>query len=676
MTGRPGNRPRFIVVCMKFRTMRRKTAFAAALLAITLFIITPAFANDPPGWLRQAASVKAGSYDNDVEAVVIRDEQTVTVDESGKLITVERYALRVLNREGRDLAMARARYLASASKVQDFDAWVIYPNGTSKDYGKKETLDIIADPDDVYNEGRMKVIDATGDVDVGAVFGYEIETESTTLFYQDIWQFQSSLPTLTSRYMLVLPQGWTADSITFNHDKVTPSVNGTTYTWELDGLPPIKDELLSPSIVNIVPFIAVNFSPADPSNAVNRTFGDWKEVSVWGSGMYDPQAVVDDSVTAKAKELTAGAKTELEKIQAIGSFVQNLQYISIDIGVAYGNGYRPRPANLVLSRGYGDCKDKATLMRAMLKSLGIEAYPVAIYSGDRTFVKKEWVSPRQFNHCIIAVVIGKDIDVPTVLEAGELGRLLIFDATDDLTPVGDLPTYLQGSYALIMAGEKGGLFEMPTTDPDANSLEREVKLKLDGNGSITGSIRETSSGQNSREERMRFRRLSRTDYRKMIENWLSRGATAAKLTNLEPKDDQEEARFDLEVEFQAPTYGQLMQGRLLIFKPAVVNRLRNSYLTDKERLYPVEFDADSFSEKAEIALPEGFEVDELPDPLNLDTSFGSYNTSYEVKEGKLFFKRKLVINRSMVPAKDYEVVRDFFRKIIDAEQSPVVLLKQ
>jgi transglutaminase-like putative cysteine protease len=46
-----------------------------------------------------------------------------------------------------------------------------------------------------------------------------------------------------------------------------------------------------------------------------------------------------------------------------------------------------------LSRGYGDCKDKANLMRAMLRVLKIESYPIAIYSGDPTFVREEWASP-------------------------------------------------------------------------------------------------------------------------------------------------------------------------------------------------------------------------------------------------------------------------------------------
>ena len=109
--------------------------------------------------------------------------------------------------------------------------------------------------------------------------------------------------------------------------------------------------------------------------------------------------------------------------------MQNLQYISIDIGVGRGNGYRPHAASQVLAKAYGDCKDKANLMRAMLKSINITAYPVAIYLGDADHVREEWASPYQFNHCIIAIKVGDEVIAPTIITDAKLGRLLIFDAT-------------------------------------------------------------------------------------------------------------------------------------------------------------------------------------------------------------------------------------------------------
>ena len=349
--------------------------------------------NAPPSWMRQSASVNTPTYEKDVPAIVLLNEQQITLGNDGKLVTTENYAVKILTREGKDFALARAFYLVSSGKVRDMDAWLIRPDSSTKSYDKKSILDVISDPDDVYNEGRVKVIDASSDVDAGYIFGYSIVSEDQPLFYQDIWSFQGRLPTIDSRYTLSLPPNWKASSVTFNHETIAPQVNGTSYTWELHNLAPIPPEPMSPSVRNIAPRVAINYSPENNSNAVSRAFADWTDVSRWATGLHDPQVIVDDAVAGKARELTANAKTELEKIQAIGKYVQNLQYISIDIGVGYGNGYRPRSSTTVLSRGYGDCKDKANLMRAMLKSLKIEAYPIAIYSGDPNFVQSGMGKP-------------------------------------------------------------------------------------------------------------------------------------------------------------------------------------------------------------------------------------------------------------------------------------------
>jgi hypothetical protein len=643
---------------------------------LTVTSSTFAFADGAPSWLTQSAALRPQPYDKNISAVVLRNETNLTLGADGKLTQVERHAVRILTREGRREAAAVAFYLAKFSQVRDMEAWLIAPNGTVKTYGKKDIIDRISDTDDIYDEGRIKIIDASTVAEIGSVFGYTVTIEDRPLFFQDKFAFQYNLPTLQSIYSLTLPSGWSATSLTFNHPEVKPTVSGTTYTWEVRDLPPIPEEPMSPSFVNLAPRLAVNYAPANGPQAVNRAFADWLDVSKWASPLHDAQVIVDDAVAAKAQELTANAKTELEIIQAIGTYVQNLQYISIDIGVGYGNGMKPRPSNLVLSRGYGDCKDKANLMRAMLRVKKIEAYPVIIYSGDPNYVRKEWASPTQFNHCIIAIRVSPTTTGPTVIENANLGRLLIFDATDPFTPVGDLPEDLQGSYALIASGDKGELVKMPVTPPDFNAWTRETEIDLGIDGSIKGLIRERASGQESRSARTMLRSLSNVDFNQAIERWLTRGATAAKLTKLTPKDKHGEAAFEMDVEFSAPAYGQLMQNRLLVFKPAVASRTNSIYLTEKDRKHPVMIDSNSFSEKATIKLPIGFVVDEVPDPVSLQTGFGKYSTSYEVKEGKLIFTRSLTMSRSVVSVDRYKEVRDFFTGMLNAEQSPVVLIKK
>ena len=75
-------------------------------------------------------------------------------------------------------------------------------------------------------------------------------------------------------------------------------------------------------------------------------------------------------------------------------------------------------------------------------------------------------------------------------------------------------------------------------------------------------------------------------------------------------------------------------------------------------------------------LPAGFVVDEMPDAVNLEMPFGKYTTSYEVRENKLYFTRSLTTERMMIPVDKYKQVKDFYAKMRDAEQSPIVLLKK
>jgi hypothetical protein len=567
-------------------------------------------------------------------------------------------------------------YLTKSGKINDMHAWLIRPNGIVKKYGKDETVDRISDPNDIYDEYRLKEIDASDDADAGVVFGYQSKSEEQPLFNQDTWAFQNRLPALESRYSLTLPAGWRATSITFNHEKIEPSLSGTTYAWELRDLTPIKPEPASPKIRSLAPQVAINYFLADSSaSAGSKVFENWGQVSRWGTELHNPQAIPDESVAVKARELTASSKTELDRIRAIAHFVQNLQYISIDIGVGRGNGYRPHLASQVLAKAYGDCKDKANLMRAMLKAINITAYPVFIYAGDSTVVREEWASPYQFNHCIIAVKVSGETIAPTVI-TNELGRLLIFDATDPNTPVGDLPEDEQGSFALLVAGEAGQLVRMPTLPPEASSFDRQAEVVLTSEGSITATVRERASGQAAADFRRQFRGLSSASYWKMIEGWVSFGATGAKVSRVVPKDNNEGGRFDLDVDFTAINYAQLMQNRLLVFKPAIVSRQESLSLTEPTRKNPVVLESRAFSETVRVKLPVGFEVDELPDPLKLDASFGSYNTTYAVKDGELVFTRTLAQRAGTIPAAQYQTVRSFFERIRAAEQAPVVLARK
>jgi Domain of Unknown Function with PDB structure (DUF3857)/Transglutaminase-like superfamily len=633
--------------------------------------------DETPQWVKQAAEIKVPTYDKDVPAVVLLDESSTTIGSDGRVNEVYNYAIRILRREGRDYAEGEVGYIPDIGKVKEFRAWLIRPGSETKRYGKDDTVDIAGDLNDVYNEYRMRKISASSEADAGSVFAYSYTLEDRSVFSQADWSFQGSLPVISSRYNLTLPEGWRAEAVTFNHAKIDPTVNGTNYSWELTNLAPVADEPLSPSLSHLVPRLAVSYYPPASGQAVSiKTFSNWADVATWLTELGDPQVVVNDALARKAYELTALSKTEYEKIRAIAQYVQNIQYISIQTGLGRGGGYRPHASTEVFAKSYGDCKDKANLMRAMLKVVGIEAVPVSIHSGDPNYVRAGWPSPQQFNHCIIAVKVSDQTQASTIIKHPTLGRLLIFDPTDEQTPIGDLPFYLQGSLALINSKTETELARMPVTPPEMNQLERIATLELLGDGGIAGKIQEQANGQIAVTFRSEFRRLSKPEYTGMIERWLTTGATSARLNKMEPSDNSSDGRFTLNVEFSATHYGQLMQGRLLVFKPAIVSRREGLSLTSASRKHPVVLRANSYSETVRVQLPAGFAVDELPDEVKIETPFGSYVTSYEVINNELVFKRRLSQQATTIAAADYEVVRKFYESIRAAENAPVVLAKK
>ena len=633
--------------------------------------------DDAPSWLREFSTTNVPAFPAKVPAVVLLAETAITVEDNGRVTTSERKGIKVLTREGRNEASAMVTYFTSGGKVKDFRAWMIRPSGEVKKYGKDKILDMAAAPNDVYNEVRARAVMAENDADPGGVFGYETVTEERSVFTQFQHRFQDRLPALLSRFSLTLPAGWRPEVVTFNGN-VAMQTSGSTFTWELRNLPYIEEEPSSPSMAALAQRIAVSYIPPDNAKAImGRVFtGGWPDVARWLAELEDPQAAPNDEISEKVRTLTAGAANELQRIRAIGRYVQTVKYVSIQTGIGRGGGYKPHAAAEVFVKQYGDCKDKANLMRTMLKVAGIPSFAVSIYSGDPTYVRENWPSPKQFNHAIIAVKVGAATVSPVIAEVPKLGRLLYFDPTDDNTPLGDLPEHEQGSFALIDDASAGALVRMPVIPAESNRVERETEVVLGPDGSITSKVREQAFGQSAASMRYRMRSRGNGDYVKLIERWVAGGANGAKVTKVEPADAFDEDRFDLRLEFAAERYAQLMRGRLLVFRPAVLPRRSALVFSETKRQTPVVLHASLFEETVKVKLPAGFTVDELPDSGKLETPFGTYSATYVAKDGELVVKRKLEIRPATVPVGEYAALKAFCEQVAGAEQAPVVLVKE
>jgi hypothetical protein len=646
----------------------------AALAALLVAGLTPApgSARELPAWVEEALARPIPTYGKKVHAVVLSDEGRLAVGPDGTVTRSTRRVIRILDRDGAQQARVVAGYETDLAKVRELRAWLLRQDGGVKTYGAGDALDVAQASNDVYNESRAKIIDARGNVLPGVTFAYEVVVEMRRLFASDIWMFQRDEPVLSSVCVVSVPAGWRVEGQIVNGPALAPRVVGSNYIWELKDLAPIEDEVAAPPAISLAARLCLRyFAPAGSEQLAGDAFSDWTAVSRWMTALAEPQAAPSAALTAKARELAQGAQGEWQQIAAVAKFVQSIQYISIQIGLGR---YRPHAASDVLAKSYGDCKDKANLMLALLRALGIQAHLVLARASAPEFVRPEWPAP-QFDHCILAIVLKSPSTAPAVVQHERLGRLLIFDPTDPYGSLGDLPEGEQGGWGLLAAGADGGLIHLPLLSPSDRRVERQLDVSLAGSGALAGRVAETSWGQSGRQERAALKATSGT-YTRRIEAWLAAGLNGARATSIEPKDRADEGRFDLIVSFSAASAGQLLQNRLLLFRPVLLSRRDSLALSEPQRTQPIQIAADAFRETTRIALPAGFAIDELPEVAALNAPFGQYTLKVEGRGEQITVTREMTLQHSRVAASEYASVKQFFEQVAAAEQSRVVLVKQ
>ena len=628
-------------------------------------------AEEIPQWVRDAASMPVHSYPAKVSSVALLSEEAVTVDVDGRRLMRERGAIRILQTGGGRVEAYRA-YNTRSGRIRDFQGWLIPPSGKASAYPKNRVIDVAISPN--WDEQRAKLLEA-GSNPPGSVFAWEVTEEEKTVFTQYEYAFQGRLPVAIARFSLTLPGAWEVRDTMLNRAKIDPQVNGTTYTWELRDLPFMDREEHSPTLAALVPRLMISYFPPADNRAGLAGLKDWTAVSAWLARLMDPSADVTAAIQAKAAQLTANAPGELDKIRAIGAFVQATTYVSVDMNITRGGGYTPHDAEETLKRNYGDCKDKATLMRALLKASGIDAYPVAIYSSDRTYVRPEWASPFQFNHAIVAVRVSDAVTLPTVLSDTPSGRLLLFDPTDPITPVGDLPQDEQGSYALLVAGNNGGLLTLPALPARAHRLESTVDATVDANGRMEARIQRDYYGQSGAGLREIQKLEGGDEVKKIFERGLSRrlGGLLIRQVDTQVKTDN---RLGVDIDLATDRFGQLMQGRLFIIHPGFLTSGGDLFFSARQRTAPIRLQSDLRRDSIRIQLPAGFKLDELPQAAKIESPYGSLQASWTLSDGKIVMEETLEVKDTVAPASDYSLVRDFFDRVAGVQAAPVVLVRQ
>ncbi len=511
----------------------------------------------------------------------------------------------------------------------------------------------------------------------GNIIGYEAEDEETPEAPLAVWNFQDTVPVREASYNLQLPIGWSYRVTWLNHAEVSPLAGSANdWHWTLENLPAVRVEPRMPPLAGVAGRMYLNML-APPGQ--RRNMQTWSDVGSWYADLARGRRDASPKLKQKVAELTAAAPTLQAKMQALAAFVQgDIRYVAIELGLG---GYQPHAAADVLSHEYGDCKDKATLLGAMLEQIGVPSYPVIINAARGVVARTTPPTIYAFNHVILAVALPADLDDPLIeatFSHAKLGRLLFYDPTNPVTPFGSLSGSLQGNFGLLVTPDGGELVQLPAMSPIANGITRTATLTLDESGTLRGDVREVRLGDRAAEQRFAVRSAKTdTDRIRPIEKLLSASLSSYEITKASVVNLPTSARaFEWRYSLEASQYGKT-GGDVLLVRTRVIGVKSSALLETKEpREHPIEFDEPERDlDVFEITLPAGYQVDSLPESVDVDEGFAAYHSKTQLMGHTLRYTRSYEIDELSVPVDRAPDLRALYR-VIDADERNEAILKR
>jgi tetratricopeptide (TPR) repeat protein len=371
------------------------------------------------------------------------------------------------------------------------------------------------------------------------------------------------------------------------------------------------------------------------------SFADWQQVAQWYAKLQGDRVVVDESVRKKAAELTRGATTPTEKAHRLYDYVaRSIRYVSISFGVGR---LQPHAASEVLQYGYGDCKDKHTLLQSLLKAEGIQSYPVLISSYRE--LDPDVPSPAQFNHEITAADLG--------------GELTWLDTTAEVAPYGLILHQLRNKQALLAAdGKVGGLRRTPASAP----VKNQFAIKLDGKfteaGAFDTAVEITAQGDSDIPLRYAFRRISQAQWPDALKNLSAIWGLAGDVSDIHLDALEDTSKpFRLAYRYRKDNYFSVPNSGVSFRILPPMQLRRAAAANPKKPLQPVDVGpAIEQTYSAHIQFPANYTV-QVPPSSTMKRDYGEYSVSYELNHHVLEAVRHVTLKLDELPASrrnDYE----------------------
>lgn len=587
--------------------------------------------------------------------VSLLDNRVVKILPNGLASTFNQIAFEVLDEQGlKTLRAMPINYSPTDEKLEIISVITTKKDGTKHRLYKTTEYNTADESIRMYYDQRQIVIEIP-DLAVGDRIEYRFKrtqmqkSASSTNYFSDLYQLQATFPRQWSKYTVITPESFPV-RFYLSDPKGNSGFVGDTKkegdfvvtSYEQKATPRLVQEDRMPGITEVAPFVLAS------------SFASWQDVADWFIDLAKPQWRIDEAIQNAVRELTQGIDDPLEKLKKIHSFVvKSTRYVALEFGI---HGHKPYPVSQVFERRFGDCKDKASLLKVMLDEAGIETNFVLVRTRRNGDISMELPNAYLFDHAIVYV---PQFD-------------MFLDGTAEFSGTRELPPLDQGANVLIIDDHAGyRLTKTPMSKAEDNGSVHRWAFDLTQTDKIPYTDHVTYKGLMAPSYRERYQVESLRHER--LESEYAYAIAGSEIDSFEISDVAD-LEADVSLGIKATTaFSQIVkiEGNTWIVRPgAKISRVAQSFAPSATRQFDLEQIAPMhLTQTVQFILPEGAKA-ALPDPAALSNAHGQWSIRSTQAGNIVTAEISLSLSESKIAPKDYASYQDFLQSYDRAVNTP------
>lgn len=623
-------------------------------------------------WPEVTASEKALTKvdeDPDAGAVLLQQSRDGRIQrKADDYVNVMRYhwRLKVLNDRGKQFGEVHVR-AGKYSRVDALEARTIRPDGSIVPVPPDQIFEKVA-----FQVGSVRQTEHVFNfpaVEPGAILEYRYVRHDNGLLFIDPYLFGGDAFTLRSH----VSQGFLAGTAYAILCSLCPpeppnwgewrdgNQKGQVFTRDMTNVPAARGEALMPPPRETTPRLDMSLNVwqgqySDALGRVDRFFVDWESVARWVGTSYGKVVKSGLSEVAPVAEgWTAGAADAPAKVKAIVKHVQD-DFRFIPFNDVVGG---TRSLSTVLKDKSADNEEKAVLLIAALKSIGVEADPVLVAGKDLGTLNPKFFSLTQFSHVIVAL--------PSASGAREY-----IDPTISYAPYAFVPWRDSGAGALVIHGLKDEIVDLPVrAEVSTTRYRMAVKPQRDGKAQV--DLQAEFAGEDALDLRRNLVPASESERETAMKEWLGTRRPGSVIASyaFEALDDPAKP-LTLKVSFQTPGLVTVADD-VLVVRGCVLSCAETNPLSRAGRQHPFYIDRGwNLNESVAIEAPAGMAAGAMPPAVSARSSLATMTLSCSAYgEGGARCERQFTARRNRLPASEQANTRALYDKIVQGDRTTV-----